>query len=282
MPGLEEIAREIYGEDYQKIVRSYDLIGDIAIIKIPEDLLDERRYILGEEMVRRHSYIKAVYRQASPVEGLFRVRRLEHLAGEERTLTLYKEYGCRFLVDVARVYFSPRLSYERRRISELVRPGETAVNMFAGVGTFTIQMARAGAKIHSIDINPYAVDLHVINNGLNKVGDRVYTYLGDAGEICREQGFRDVDRVVMPLPELALDYLPTALEIAGEGGWIHVYLHIAYTSDEEEALDKAVEKVRTRAEENGYMILEARAREVREVAPRTAQVVVDIRVSRPG
>ncbi len=282
MPGLEEIAREIYGEDYQRIVRSYDLIGDIAIIKIPEDLLDDRRYILGEEMIRRHSYIKAVYRQASPVGGLFRVRRLEHLAGEERTLTLYKEYGYRFLVDVARVYFSPRLSYERRRIAGLVRPGETAVNMFAGVGTFTIQMARAGAKVHSIDINPYAVDLHVINNLLNKVGDRVYTYLGDAGEICREHGFRDIDRVVMPLPELALDYLPTALEMTREGGWIHVYLHIAYTSDEEEALDKAVEKVRTRAEENGYRILEASAREVREVAPRTAQVVVDIRVSRPG
>lgn len=281
MPGLEEIAREIYGEDYHRIVRSYDLIGDIAIIKIPEDLLDERRFILGEEMVRRHSYIKAVYRQAGPVEGVFRVRRLEHLAGEKRTLTLYKEYGHRFLVDVARVYFSPRLSYERRRIASMVSPGEKAVNMFAGVGTFTIHMARAGATIHSIDINPYAVDLHLINNGLNRVEDRIYTYLGDAREICMREGLAGIDRVVMPLPELALDYLPTALDIAGEGAWIHIYLHISY-DEPGEAREIAIEMVRERVERHGHKVLEAAAREVREVAPRTSQIVVDIRVSRAG
>jgi len=233
------VNEKVEGEDYHRIVRSYDLIGDIAIIKIPEDLLDERRFILGEEMVRRHSYIKAVYRQAGPVEGVFRVRRLEHLAGEKRTLTLYKEYGHRFLVDVARVYFSPRLSYERRRIASMVSPGEKAVNMFAGVGTFTIHMA-------------------LINNGLNRVEDRIYTYLGDAREICMREGLAGIDRVVMPLPELALDYLPTALDIAGEGAWIHIYLHISY-DEPGEAREIAIEMVRERVERHGHKVLEAAA-----------------------
>ncbi len=278
MPSLEEIAEEIYGGEASSIVKSFDLIGDIIIIKIPKELLDERRFILAEKILDSFPYVKVVYRQVGKVGGSYRVRRLEHLAGEKRSLTLYKEYGSRFWVDVEKVYFSPRLSYERSRIASKISRNERILNMFAGVGPFSIHCAKRGGYVYSVDINPYAISLHLINNRLNKVWDRIETYLGDAAEhASRVTG---VDRVLMPLPELALNYLPYALEALDGEGWIHIYLHIEYGEDEEEALAKAEEIVANEVERLGYEADEMGSRVVREVAVRTAQVVVDLHVYR--
>jgi len=275
---LEDIAQTVYGDDSRKTIKSFDIIGDIAIIKIPDELVDDRRFIFAREIINSFPYIKVVYRQVEGVEGLFRLRRLEHLAGEERSTTIYREHGSRFWVDVERVYFSPRLSYERRRISTLVSKGERVLNMFAGVGTFTIHIAKKGAKVYSIDINPYAISLHLINNRLNRVEDKISTVLGDSSKAS--EYVEDVDRVLMPLPELAIKYIPYALPLLKDGGWMHVYLHTRYLDDEEEALRTSEDLVSRNITDLGWRILTVRSRVVREVAVRTAQVVVDVEVSR--
>ncbi len=273
---LADIAREIYGEDSEYIVKSFDVIGDIAIIKIPEKILDDRRYKFGEEIIRNFRYINVVLRQETPVEGIYRIRGLEYLAGEKRTETIYKEHGARFYVDVSRVYFTPRLSYERGRIASLICEGEKVLNMFAGAGPFTIHIARRGGFVYSVDINPYAIEYHYINNILNKVEDRVILYRDDASRVVEEELIETVDRVVMPLPELALDYLKYAVKAIKEEGVVHVYLHIQYSSGEEEALRKAEEIVEKRLSEYNVNIKDINSRVVREVAVRTAQVCVDV------
>ncbi len=270
-----DIARKIYGEEAEYIIKSFDLIGDIAIIKIPHEILDERRYIFGEEIIKNFSYIKSVYRQKSKIEGLFRLRELEYLAGEERTETLYKEHGSRFLVDISKIYFTPRLSFERARIASLVSENEIVFNMFAGAGPFTILIAKKGVLVHSADINPYAFEYHLANNILNKVEDKVVLYRGDSANIALRYLEGKVDRVIMPLPELALDYLKYALKTIVKRGWIHVYLHIPYKEKEDEANQKAIENVRKEIEDEGYLVKNIASRVVREVAKRTAQVCVD-------
>ena len=273
---LSDIAREIYGEESEYIVKSFDVIGDIAIIKIPERILDERRFRFGEEIIRNFRYIKVVLRQRTPVEGIYRIRGLEYLAGEKRTETIYKEHGARFYVDVSKVYFTPRLSYERGRIASLTREGEKVLNMFAGAGPFTIHIARKGGYVYSVDINPYAIEYHYINNILNKVEDRVILYRDDASRVVDERLVGTVDRVVMPLPELAIDYLKYAVKALKDKGDIHVYLHIPYQEDEDEALDMAEEIVEKRLSDYNVGIENISSRVVREVAKRTAQVCVDI------
>ncbi len=274
---ISDIAQEIYGEDSRFIVKSFDQIGDIIVIKIPTDLIDDRRYELGRCILENYPYIKVVLRQTSPVEGLFRIRKFEHIAGEKRTYTIYKEHGCRFYVDISKVYFTPRLSYERRRIADLVGRDEIVFNMFAGVGPYSILMAKRGAYIHSVDINPYAFEYHILNNRLNRVEDRISTYRGDSGIIAVKYLSGKVDRVVMPLPELAIDYLKYAVKTINREGWIHVYLHIKYGRDEEEALEKAEETVKNELIRIGDVeIREVHSRIVREVATRTAQICVDI------
>ena len=279
---VSDIANEVYGEDSEHIIKSFDQIGDIIVLKIPENLIDERRFILGERILKEFPYINVVLRQVSPVKGLFRIRSFEHLAGELRTYTIYKEHGCRFYVDISKVYFSPRLSYERKRISELVIDGERILNMFAGVGPYSIIIARKrDVSIHSVDINPYAFEYHLINNMLNKVEDRIVTYRDDSANVVKNYLMDMVDRVLMPLPELAIDYLPYAVKAVRDEGWIHIYLHIRYSQDEDEALIEAVEIVEKSLNELGIsQIREANPRIVREVATRTAQVCVDIYIAK--
>jgi tRNA (guanine37-N1)-methyltransferase len=273
---VREVAAEIFGEEYAKeMIRSLDIIGDIVIVKIPEPMLDKRREF-GEKLLERMSYIRVVLRQLTPVEGVYRTRLLEHIAGEDRKWTIYREHGIRIKVDVEKIYFSPRLSTERLRITNLVERGERLLNMFAGCGPYTILIAKHKdiEVIHSIDINPVAIAYHLENIFLNKVKERVILYRGDSGEIVERYISGEVDRVLMPLPELAITYLKYALRALDEKGWIHIYLHTPYNRNWREALEKSVNMVKGKMPEN-WRIKEIEGHKVREVGTRLLQVCVD-------
>ena len=264
------------GEESKLIVKSFDVVGDIAIIKVPNELLN-LRFKIGKELVRELKNVKAVFRQASKISGDYRLRKLEWLAGEKRTLTIYREHGCVYRVDVEKTYFSPRLSNERLRIAKLVCGGETVVNMFAGVGPYSILIAKMhpNVRVYSIDLNPYAVKLHVENCRLNKVEDRVEVIYGDAEDILRRRLSGSANRVLMPLPEKAIKYLDAALKGLKNRGILHVYLHVPYVERELEALNKACQLVTREVERLKAKVLEVKANRVREVKTRTLQICVD-------
>jgi len=212
-------------EEISHIYNSYDIVGDIAIIRLTGK---SGRYsqIIADTIMKVHKNVRTVLAQTSPVHGDYRLRKLEHIAGEKRMTTIHRESGCLFSVDVDKCYFSPRLFYERMRIAKLVRDGETVVNMFAGVGCFSLVIAKHSnaAKIYSIDINPIAVQYMRENVKLNRAFGRVIPIEGDAKEIILKMLHGVADRVLMPLPEKALEHLPYALLALKEcGGWIHYY-----------------------------------------------------------
>ncbi|MCX8192147.1 MAG: class I SAM-dependent methyltransferase family protein, partial [Nitrososphaerales archaeon] len=128
-------------DEISQLYSSFDIVGDIAIIKIPDRLIDKKD-IIAKAILDNLKSVKTVLRQASPISGTYRTRELEYLMGEKKTLTFYREHGCTFKVDLAKVYFSPRLSYERLRVAEQVNPNERVVNMFGGIGTFSILIAK--------------------------------------------------------------------------------------------------------------------------------------------
>jgi tRNA (guanine37-N1)-methyltransferase len=163
------------------------------------------------------------------VESPLRIRRLEWLAGEKRTVTVHKEFGCRYMVDVGQAYFSPRLSSERKRISDLVSPGECVVNFFAGVGCFSIMIAKHGRprRIYSIDLNPVALRYHAANVSLNRVSGEIDMICGDARTIVASSLHGQADRVLLPLPELAINSLEAARQALRNGvGTVHCYLFV--------------------------------------------------------
>ncbi len=256
-------------EELKKLYGAFDMIGDIAIFKVPEEL-EKHKYLIGQKLLESIKHVKSVWCQVGPVSGEYRIRELEHVAGEKRSLTTYREHGCRFVVDVTKVYFSPRLSMERLRIAQLVRDGEEVFNMFAGVGTFSVIIAkkRETVKVYSSEINPEAYKLMVENVRLNKVEDRVIPLLGDAAEHAEELKGK-VDRVLMPLPEKAKEFLPKAVKTLKGKGWIHYYTHVHYDKGED-----PVEKAKLEVKDMDVRF----GRVVREVGPRLAQVVLDIYV----
>jgi tRNA (guanine37-N1)-methyltransferase len=280
---LREIAAEVYGEEKaRKIWSRIDIIGDIAVIKKPFDIDIEELKPLAEALIQRLPYVKSVWAASSPIEGEYRIRRFTHLAGEKRTTTLYREHGCVFKIDITRVYISPRLSTEHKRVAEQVRPGEVVVNMYAGAGLFSIIIARHAEpkRVYSIDINPYAYQLMVENVRLNKVEEVVIPMLGDAGKIVGKDIRNEADRVLMPLPELALQHLPNAVDALREGrGVVHVYLHV-FAEKGVDPRRKAVQLIEERLAEIGVKNYEfLLARVVRTVGPRKSQVVVDLKVN---
>ena len=284
-PILRQLAREVLGEEEaRRIWKRIDIIGDIAIIKAPRGFPLEKMREVAKALIEALPYIKSVWLALGGVEGRYKVRSgLVHLAGERRTETTYREHGCSFKVDIARVFITPRLSYEHRRIAELVEPGEVVVNMFAGVGLFSIIIACKvrNVKIYSIDVNPVAYRLMVKNVRLNKVEDRVVPILGDAARVVEERLRGVATRVLMPLPELALEYLPYALKALKERGHVHVYLHVHYGRGEDPRLE-ASRLVSQRLSNLGAPHRVIRARRVRRVGPRIDQIVVDVEVETGG
>ncbi|MCC6013365.1 MAG: class I SAM-dependent methyltransferase family protein [Candidatus Verstraetearchaeota archaeon] len=255
-------------EELKKAITSIDIIGDIAIIKIPREW-ENKKYEIGEALLSHLGGVKGVFRQISPASGEYKVRGIEWLAGKKDTVTIHKEHNCLFKVDISKVFFSPRLSFERLRIAKLVKKGEIVVNMFAGVGTFSILIAKSGAqKVYSIDKNPYAFELMCENIKLNKLEGIVIPILGDAKDVVKDlKGI--ADRVLLPFPELAIEYLPYAIECLKEQGWLHVYLH-QKANNRKEAIEEAKKLLKD------FNIINERV--VRSVGKKLYQVVLDIEI----
>ncbi len=284
---LKQIAEEVLGRDKAVLLwKRIDVIGDIAVIKKPmhgEVSIEDLRLVAGE-LLKRLPHVRSVWLALGPVGGVYKVRQnLVHLAGERRTSTVYREHGAVFLVDISKVFITPRLSYEHLRVARLVKPGETVVNMFAGVGIFSIIIALKSrpSKVYSIDINPEAHRLMVENIRLNRVERVVEPLLGDSARVVSESLRGVADRILMPLPDLALDYIKYALEALGGRGWLHVYLHVDYEKGKGH-LRRACELVKSRVEERGWRLIKSNARVVRSVGPKLLQVVVDAEVERYG
>lgn len=262
------------------IYNSYDIVGDIAIVRLTE-VSEQYGRLIAEAIMKSHRNVKTVLAQIGPVHGDFRIRRFEHLAGERKTATIHAETGCSFLVDVEKCYFSPRLSHERMRIAGQVKPGEIIVNMFAGIGCFSLVIARHSrpSKIYSIDINPAAFHFMQQNIRRNGAFGRVVPMLGDAEEIVSRRLCSMADRVLMPLPDKALAYLPCAILALSKGeGWIHYY-DFAHAAKNEDPIEKVEAKVVAQLQNLGLSFEIVYGRIVRSTGPNWHQIVLDIQIS---
>jgi tRNA (guanine37-N1)-methyltransferase len=270
---LEDVLSE---KESEELFSAFDQVGDIIIVRIPDSLLSKKK-IIGETLLEQVKTAKSIFYQSSSVEGEFRTRDLEILAGENKTETEYKEFGCRFFVDVEKAFFSPRLSTERNRIADLIQEGETVINMFGGVGMFSIIAAkRKKCTMYNIDINPIASKLCEKNIGLNKLEGKVISINGDATKIVEEQLKDKGDRVLMLLPERSDEFLNSAISATKNNGIIHYYSHIH--ADEKLNAAKLSEKHFLDITPVKSKVLDSKI--VRAVGPRYYQTVVDVKITK--
>jgi len=257
--------------------RAIDFVGDIAIVEIPPELYAYEN-IIGEAVLKAHENVRTVLAKAGAVGGTYRLREFAVIAGEPKTETIHKEYGCQYHIDLAKVYFSPRLSYEHNRVTSLVGEDETVVDLFAGVGAFAILIAETheNVKVYAMDLNPNAIEFLKRNIRLNRVEGKVYAILGDAKQVVEERLGGIADRVIMNLPEKALEFMDTACKaFKPTGGIVHFYSFVS-ASDSIENMKlrfaEAVERCGRKVEK----ILSSRL--VRATAPYEWQAVLDAKI----
>lgn len=257
--------------------RSMDFVGEIAVVEVlPE--LESYKEVLGKAVLETHRHIRTVMAKSGAVEGIYRTRQFEVLAGEKKTDTVYREYGCAYHLDLAKVYFSPRLSTEHKRVADQVKEGETVIDMFAGIGPFSILIAKKvrNVQVYAVDVNPDAVSYLKRNIFVNRVQAKVTPILGDARQIIKEKLAGTANRAIMNLPEKAIEYVDAACEaLKPEGGIVHYYEFARAPKPLETAQNRLSEAVREASREV-KRVLSVRA--VREVAPFTWQVAVDAEV----
>ncbi|MFW5957391.1 MAG: class I SAM-dependent methyltransferase [Natronomonas sp.] len=246
---------------------SYERLGDIVILDEDDE---ERARAIAEAIMASDLPVKTVLDRASPIEGERRIRQWQHLAGDG-TETVHREYGCAFELDIAEVYFSPRLATERRRVTEQVADGERFFDMFAGVGPFVIPAALRGAEAVGVDVNEAAIDYLVRNADRNGVSDQVTAIYGDVRDV---EGYDDwADRIVMNLPHSADEFLATAMELAGNACTIHYY-DIQHEDDPFGPGEVAIR----RAAGTEYEVSVETRRVVRSYAPHEENVCLDVRL----
>lgn len=261
-------------KESEELISAFDQIGEIIIVRIPDSLLHKKK-IIGETLLNDVKIVRSVFYQASAVEGDFRTRNLEIIAGEDNTETEYREFGCKFIVDVENAFFSPRLSTERDRIANLIQEGEIMTNMFAGVGMFSIIAAKKKkCTVYSLDINPIASELCERNIKLNKLAGEVVSINGDATQTINEQLTDKSDRTLMLLPERSDEFLESAIKTTKDGGIIHYYSHIH--ADKKSDAGKLSEEHYLQVSPGKSEILGSKI--VRPVGPRYYQTVVDVKI----
>jgi tRNA (guanine37-N1)-methyltransferase len=248
---------------------SYERIGDLVIVD--EDDPDRARAI-ADAIVESSIPVETVVNRASKVKGEERVRDWDVLHGES-TEAIHREYGSAFAVDIAEVYFSPRLATERNRVIEQVQSGEHFFDMFGGVGPFVIPAAKRGAEAVGVDLNGVAVEYLRGNAERNGVADRVTAIEGDVREV---EGYDDwADRLVMNLPHSADEFLDTAVRLAGDDCVVHYY----DIQHEDDPFGPGARAIRAAAGD-AYDVRVETERVVRSYAPHEYNVCLDVRLSR--
>ena len=271
--------RPLVETDYKRLVdipdglkdilpTSFDVIGDVGIIKLPDVLLPYSREI-GQGLRKAFPRLRSVTLDKG-VKGELRVRDLEVIAGDPDTETMHLEYGVKLLVDPAKTYFNPRLANERMRIASLVREEERVIDMFAGVGPFSIMIAKRAKPqlVFAIDLNHDAVEYLKRNLELNRV-QRVIPVEGDAREVLFE--LPHADRIIMNLPHSAVDFFHEALSRLNLGGTIHLY-HIC----ERDEIDQVLEGLCLESCGSGVQVQVVRLEELKSYSPSMSVFCADL------
>src|SRR3989344_3340305 len=221
--------KKLLAKDIELIPRAFDIIGNIAILEIDNEVKKIEK-IVAKAILEVHKNIKTVVKKASEHEGEFRIQKTSHLAGKRNKVATHKESGVNLRYDIDEVYFSPRSGNERLRIANMVKKNENILVMFSGIAPFNLVIAQNSnaKKILGIEKNPkghkYAIESLKLNKVIN-ASNKIELIKGDVKtEIPKLVKKRiKFDRIIMPLPRTAKDFLPDALKVSKKGTIIHLY-----------------------------------------------------------
>lgn len=288
---IQEALKDKISNDFVNIIpRSYDIIGDIAIIELNkfEPTYNEKNRFLKKEIAKAimevNKNVNSVFEKKGEISGKYRLRKLNLLYGDKNSETIYKENKCYFKLDVKNTFYSPRLVYERRRIaSSNIKENETIIDLFAGVGPFSIQIAKKhNVEIYSFDINPDAYYYLKKNIKLNNLRGKIHAYNLDVKTLLNpvndlsKRLEHNADRIIMNLPEKSLHFLDIACFLMKKRGGI---LHYYQFSEKPNPIQKAIEIISYNLAKRNWKIEKyLKSKIVKAYSPKSDLIVLDLAI----
>jgi tRNA (guanine37-N1)-methyltransferase len=272
---LKELLKDVLSkEEMESAPRAFDIVGDIAIIEVPKGLMKKKKAIAGA-LKKAHPRIRTVCGKRGERSGDYRLSGLEVLLGRG-TETEHLEHGCRFRLDVKKAYFSVREATERHKIAKMIKPGENVLVMFSGVCPSPIIYAKLQpgiGKAYGVELNPEAHEYAVDNVRINRVQTKVVPVCGDVRKVCPSLGLK-FDRITMPLPKGAHEFLDVAFKCIKKNGIVHFY----YWDREDDLYGGALDIIKKAAGKAGKNVKILGKRKVLPYGPRIWKVCVEFRV----
>ena len=266
------IKKHFTEEELKKLKTSFDVIGEIAILEIDEELRKKEK-IIADTLLKSHKSIKTVLRKDDKHEGEYRTQKMKWLAGKKTKETTHKENNVTLKLNVETVYFSPRLATERKRIAEQVRKGEEILVMFSGCAPYPCVLSKnTDAKhITGIELNPEGHEYAKKNVAINKLKN-ITLINDDVKKACKKMT-KKYDRILMPLPKNAEDFLEPALHVAKKNTTIHFYNFLHETEFEE-----AERKVKEACKKKKLKYKKKKLIKAGQQSPRTYRICLDFEV----
>lgn len=271
----DNLRKSLSKKELDKVPRAFDVVGDVAIIEIPHGLKRHSKKI-AEMLMKVNRHIKTVCDKYGERGGDYRLNELKVIAGRKSTDTIHNENGCRFRVDVRKAYFSVRESTERSRIGRMIKPSEDVLVMFSGVCPSPVVYAKMQpdiGRVYGVELNPDAHKFAEENVRINRVQTKVVPLCGNVREVCPDIGIK-FDRITMPLPKGAHEFLDTAFEVVKKGGVVHFY----YYDRDEDLYGKALEYVKNAAKKAKRKVKILDKRKVLPYGPRIWKICVEFKV----
>ena len=272
---IEIIRKDLSEEEIKLVPKGFQKTGKMIIINLPVELR-EKFSVIGEGILRVFSDVKTVCVKTGEITGEFRRPQLKVIAGENNMVVENFENSVWFCYDASKIMFAKGNVSERGRLAKLIKPFETIVDMFVGIGYFSLPIAKKNptARIYGIDKNPNSV--YWLFRGKEKNGlKNMEIILGDSKEEVKNLIEKGViaDRVLMgylPPPE---EFVSTALSILKKGGMVH-YDALIRTDNVEEDL----EAVRQLFCVDGRRAEIINPQRVKSYRPKVDHYVVDLKV----
>ncbi|MFX1408732.1 MAG: class I SAM-dependent methyltransferase family protein [Promethearchaeota archaeon] len=286
---LQDALKGKIPDEYQGLIpKSYDLIGSIAIIEFDKSEYIEKQTLINykKEIARAITIVNkkiiSVYEKKSEIMGTYRLREFDLLYGKGNSETIYKENNCTYKLDVKKTYFTPRLIYERRRVTfSDIKENEQIVDMFAGVGSFSIQLGKNhNVRIYAFDVNPDAYNYLKENIKINKLKGEVIAYNINVKDLLNPfnklgkslQG--KLDRIIMNLPERSIDFVDVACFLMKKSGGI---LHFYQFSEKPNPIERTIELLNKKLNNFDWVIEKILlSKIVKSYSPKAELIVVDL------
>ena len=243
---------------------SYDIIGKVIIIK-------ENNKKFANNLLKIHKNVETILYKSDIHKGKYRTQKLKLLAGKRTKETIYKENNILVKLNLEKAFFSPRLSNERKRISNLIKE-ESVLVMFSGVGIYSLVIAKNSKckEVYGIELNKIAHEYALENAQLNKLGDKITLINDDVSKVKINKKF---DRILMPLPKNAGDFLKDAFRFSKNGTIIHFY-----TFGQEKEFDEIKKKLTENCKKLRKKIRILRLIKCGQYSPYTYRICLDFMV----